>query len=82
MNHSVRYIYQSRHNINIFALHGTAGNGIDQSSHRYELGGISMMIEILEFLHSYYNITKGSIILDWILRKRWSKPAEMFPYSL
>ena len=50
-------------NSRIYAVHDTPGNSTDQSPYRSELGGISMMLLIIQGVIRYHGITKGSIKL-------------------
>ena len=52
-------IIEANNNINsrIYAVHNTPGNRIEQSSYRSELGGISMLLLILQCVIRYHGIT-------------------------
>ena len=63
-------------NSRIYAVHDTPGNSTDQSPYRSELGGISMMLLIIQGVLRYHGITKGSIKLGLDGKKRWNKRVE------
>ena len=53
----------NNNNSRVCAVHDTPGNSTDQSPYRSELGGISMMLLIIQGVIRYYGITQGSIEL-------------------
>ena len=55
---TVACIIEANNDINprIYAVHDTPGNKIDQSPYHSELGGISMMLFILQCVIRYHGI--------------------------
>ena len=51
----------NNNNSRIYAVYDTPGNSTDQSPYRSELGGISMLLLIIQGVIRYYDITQGSI---------------------
>ena len=74
---TVACIIEASNNINsrIYA----PGNETEQSPYRSELGGISMMLIILQCVIKYHDITQGSIQLGLDRKKAIERVSGTFP---
>ena len=66
-------------NSRIYAVYDTPGNRTDQSPYRSELGGISMMLLILQCGVRYHGITQGSIHFGLDGKKAMEQASGTFP---
>ena len=80
----VTSIIEANNNINsrIYVVHDTPSNKTDQFPYRSELGGISMMLLILQYVIRYLGIRQGSIQLGLDRKKateQASKTLHLYP---
>ena len=60
-------------------MHDTPGNKTYQSPYRPELGGISMMLFILQYVIRYHGITQGLIQLGLVGKKAMEQASGKLP---